>query len=652
MKRSSFGSLPVALALVVGCAPSRPPPEGNDKSADFATLLAETNGKVEQFHYSPDGSRIAYLSARNGDHHIWVMNADGTDARPINPHNPVRLVSDGASVQPRWSPDGTWISYRSRGLLFKVRPDGSAPPVNLTYGRRGSAPMWTPDGERLVFVTGGPRGYSQIATIPSKIPDGPIEFTYVTDAPYNHSDPQVSPDGRYVAYTSDRRGKDDIRGNDIWVRPLTRRSGEERALTPNTVASFDYSPRWSPDGTKIAFVSNRSGWRNIGIIDVASGETRMLTSSTWDEHNPKWSPDGRWIAYVANIEWNYHLMKIPAEGGEPIQLTDRDGVSGGTGSLQTRGNFEWSKDGSAIAYTYMSPTTCSDIWVLPADGGDPHRLTNHMPDGLSGEDFVVPERIDYPSTDGLITVPAFLYRPRVTPADRKPPLLLYARANTHGNHVNGFYPFIQHFVRKGYVVLVPQVRGSQGNGRDYEWLNFGDWGGGDVDDLVAGIDYLASENLTDPDRVVMQGGSTGGFFVMSLIQRYPERLKAAVNFYGPTNLVHMYDMWAPAERPILGDVVGGDHGGPDQAPDHWRERSAYFNIDAIDTPLLILWGDRDYSVRISMADEYFELAKETGKPTEYFLYHDEPHGWYHWRPEDLKDALLRVEAHYAEHLGS
>ena len=149
----------------------------------------------------------------------------------------------------------------------------------------------------------------------------------------------------------------------------------------------------------------------------------------------------------------------------------------------------------------------------------------------------------------------------------------------------------------------------------------------------------------------MQGGSTGGFFVMSMLYRYPDRLRAAVNFYGPTNLVHMYNMWAPAERPILGDVVGGDRGSPEDAPEHWRERSAHFNIDAIRTPLLILWGDRDYSVRISMADEYFELAKAKGKPTEYILYDDEPHGWYHWRPADLKDALIRVNSHYEAHNG-
>ena len=635
-------------SIFFGCANPTSKP-GTENSYNFVDLLAETNGKIEQFQYSPDGSQITYLSASNGSHQIWVMNSDGTNARSLNPLNPVHQVSDGPSVQPRWSPDGQWISYRSRGSLFMIRPDGSAPPVNLTYGKRGSAPRWSPDGKSLVFVTGDTNGYSQIATIPSGIPDGPIDVTYLTGAPHNSTDPQVSPNGKWLAFTSDRRGKDDIKGNDIWLMSLA--DGKSKLLTPNTEDSFESSPRWSPDSEKIAFVSNKSGWRNIGLIEVASGEVRSLTTSEWDENNPQWSPDGTSIAYSANLNWNFHLMKISLDGGDPTQLTQRDGVNGGIEGYQTRGTFRWSPDGQTIAFTYMSPTQCNDIWTISAEGGEPTQLTNHMPSALSDEDFVVPELISYESNDGL-QIPAFLYQPKTAPTDGKlPPLLVYARANTHGNHVNGFYPFIQYFVSKGYVVLAPQVRGSQGLGQEYEWLNFGDWGGGDVDDFVAGIEHLENAGLIDPNRVVMQGGSTGGFFVMSMIQRYPDRIQAAVNFYGPTNLVHMYDMWAPAERPILGDVVGGDHGNPDEAPEHWRSRSAYFNIDEIKTPLLILWGDRDYSVRISMADEYYELAKEKGKQTEYILYDDEPHGWYHWRPSDLKDSMLRVAAHYEKHIG-
>jgi dipeptidyl aminopeptidase/acylaminoacyl peptidase len=226
---------------------------------------------------------------------------------------------------------------------------------------------------------------------------------------------------------------------------------------------------------------------------------------------------------------------------------------------------------------------------------------------------------------------------------------VYARANVNGMHVNGFYPFIQYFVSRGYVVMAPQVRGSGGLGRDYARLNFGDWGGGDIDDFAAGIADLAARGLIDPTRVVMQGGSTGGYHTNMTIVRYPDLLKAAVNFYGPTNLVHMDDY--SATKATLSGVVRGNHGGPAEAPQHWRGRSAFFNLAQTKTPLLLLWGDLDAGVRQTMAAEYYAAARAAGKPVEYVLYQMEPHGWYNWRPATLADALRRVAAHYEKHTG-
>ena len=630
--------------FLFACGPANGDPAGVG-SDELIDLLAETNGKVEEFQYSPDGTQIAYVSARNGSYDIWVMNSDGSGARAITDWYPEQ------ERNPRWSPDGEWIAYESRGEIFKVPVDGSTPPVNLTYGSGGSQIRWTPDGESIVFVRTGPNGFAQLARVPARVPNGPVELEYLTTALYNHEEPQISPDGQWVAFTTDRSEyQTRIRRDrlDIYLMPI--QGGEAVLLTPGFEDSWQGFPRgttggWSPDGTQLAFVSDHSGWRNIGIIDVRTRQVRMITESAWDEYNPQWSPDGRHIAYVANRDWNFHLMTIPAGGGVPLQLTARNGVSGGFEGLQVRGTFRWSPDSRSIAYTHMSPSATNDIWLIPAEGGNERQLTNHMPQALRDHSFVSPELITYSSMDGL-QVPAFLYTPEGLQGDELPPLLVYARANTHGLHVNGFYPFIQYFVSRGFVVLAPQVRGSAGLGKEYERLNFGDWGGGDIEDIVAGVEHLVEEGLVDPERVVMQGGSTGGYFTMQTIVRFPTLLRAAVNFYGPTDLVHMYGYYSPRSQPILGDVVGGEHGDPTQALEHWQERSAIYHLDRIQTPLLILWGDRDYGVRISMADEYVAKAREAGKFTDYVLYNNEPHGWYHWRPETLASSLRRVAEHY------
>ena len=194
------------------------------------------------------------------------------------------------------------------------------------------------------------------------------------------------------------------------------------------------------------------------------------------------------------------------------------------------------------------------------------------------------------------------------------------------------------------------MRGSGGLGKAYETMNFGDWGGGDVDDIAAGVEHLASQGLIDPSRVAMHGGSTGGYFTNQTISRYPDLIHAAINFYGPPDLVHMERYGSAAGRSTLGDVVGGDYGGPDIALDHWMERSPVYNLDNITTPLLFLWGDRD-GVRISMAQDYFRQAKAKGKYVEFIQYNCEHHGWYDWRPETVADALRRAAAHVAKFLG-
>jgi dipeptidyl aminopeptidase/acylaminoacyl peptidase len=105
-----------------------------------------------------------------------------------------------------------------------------------------------------------------------------------------------------------------------------------------------------------------------------------------------------------------------------------------------------------------------------------------------------------------------------------------------------------------------------------------------------------------------------------------------------------------ASKPVHGDVVAGDRGGPDMAPEHWMGRSIFYNLDKVRTPLLVLWGDRD-GVRISMADDLFRLAKEKGKYMEYMQYNCEHHGWYHWRPETVADSMRRMAAHFKKFTG-
>ena len=390
----------MATLLVGACGGPGAVPAGGgagDKppDAEFINLLARTNAKIEQFQFSPDGRRIAYASLRNGSSDIWVMNADGTNAHAITDSYPE------AETEPQWSPDGQWIAYVTRHCgtgcwseIFMTKADASTPPINLSYGLGGPNPRWTPDGKSIVFVRYyGNNGFSQIAVLKTDIPYGRPAIRYPTNSPGNEDDPQVSPDGKSLAFTAGRSERaNGPRVNGIWVMPLV--GGDARLI----VESAD-TPQWSPDSSKIAFVSVKGEWRNIGVVSVASREVKMLTDDQWDDGNPKWSPDGRSVAYVANKKWNLYLMKVAAGGGAPQQLTNQAGVSGGfegsSAGSNARGTFRWAPDGQSIVYTFMNHGLPPDLWRVPAAGGTPVQLTNSMPDGLSESQFVTPELVSF-----------------------------------------------------------------------------------------------------------------------------------------------------------------------------------------------------------------------------------------------------------------
>ena len=191
-------------------------------------LLAQTNAKVEDFDISPDGTRVCYVSAESGGFDVWTVKLDGTDNRRI-----VSMYPEQA-LHPVWSPDGEWVAYAARGDVFKVRADGSEPPINLSHGL-GQAPLqeyigWTPDGKNLVLVRSGPNSYLQVACISTEIPTDKVGVRYITSDDWNCGDPQISPDGKWIAFQSDRSGYRDNKRMDIWLVPFE--GGYVRNLTP------------------------------------------------------------------------------------------------------------------------------------------------------------------------------------------------------------------------------------------------------------------------------------------------------------------------------------------------------------------------------------------------------------------------------------
>ena len=363
--------------------------------------LAETVW-IEEFDVSPDGDLLVFKSAAAGGYDLWTVPSAGGE--------PTRITElAGREMAPRFSPDGRWIAFEADFGGTDVRdiyivPAVGGEPRRLTdHPLNDSGVSWAPDSRRIYFNTGMYWDNSVAAV--------DIETGEISQVGSGGSG-QLSLDGSMFAFTRNTRPRDDAQSNqDIWVMPVA--GGEARALTPNTFDWRDTEPSWSPDGTRLAFISDRNGFNNLGVLDVASGEATMLLTEDVEHSEPRWSPDGRWISFTRNLDYDYHIFRVPAAGGEPEQLTRATGVNGGSRATgQTRGGHQWHPDGEYIVYTHSGPSRTGDLWILSTEGGNPRQITNHQHPALRDPElFVEPEFMEYTSFDGL-EVAGLVYKPK------------------------------------------------------------------------------------------------------------------------------------------------------------------------------------------------------------------------------------------------
>jgi dipeptidyl aminopeptidase/acylaminoacyl peptidase len=585
--------------------------------------LAETVW-IEEFDVSPRGDLIAFKSAAAGTYDIWTVAVEGGE--------PVQLTSmPGREMQPRFSPDGTWISFEADLGGTDVRdvyviPATGGEPTRLTeHPLNDGGVSWLPDGRSLYFNTG--------MFFDGSIAEVDIRTGDIARVASGGSG-ELSADGAMFAFTRNTKPADDDQSNqDVWV--MSASGGEPRPLTPGTFDWRDTEPRWSPDGTRLAFISDRNGFNNLGVLDLETGEATMLLTEDVEHSEPRWSPDGSWISFTKNLDYDYHIFRIPAAGGEAEQLTRAGGVNGGSRATgQTRGTHDWHPDGARIVYTHSDPSRTGDLWILAVDDGETRQITNHQAPAIRDtEAFVWPEFVEYTGYDGL-EVAGLVYKPQGTEAGDQLPGLFFFRANSNGQHPKQWHPYIQYFVSRGYLVFAPNFRGSTGRGKEYRQAVHTFGGDHDLRDAFIGMDLLVEDGWVDPDRVGAFGGSTGGFFTTTAVTKEPERFKAGVVWYGATDLVTLstYGGMEGWNRYLIGQT-------PMENPRNYFERSIIYHADEIDVPLLFLYSQGDGAARFQQIEQYGVQAEIYGNWYDWVVYGGEPHGWYHFRPESVRQSL-------------
>ncbi|MEP6819134.1 MAG: S9 family peptidase, partial [bacterium] len=626
--------------------------------------------------WSPDSSKIAFLSERNAQRGLWVVNLEKGD--PSREREP-RFI---AVVQTT----NFFITYAGESLV------------------------WAPDSKRIAYV-------SATEDITPAIED--INETPETT---HHDDPRVIDRIQYKSRTS----FSDKRRTHVWITAIDK--PEPRQLTSGDF--YDHAITFSPSGDEIAFLSNHetdpdaNNNSDLFAVDI-HGEVRQITVTKGCEYEPTWSPDGKWIAYTAtkrdvttidSVAEDTHVWVVGANGSNRAELSL---------ALDRRArNPQWSADSRQVLFLAgdRGETT---VFRVPVGGGKiqrlflfiskegyfgvfdnpeikyedrikylswPYQITNFSvskttlsltrPDGIissfsplaftladslyPSEAFVVggngslrelsyqnhqltkalelqrTEEIDYESFDGT-RIQGWLLKPVGWREDRKYPLILSIHGGPHGMSGWAFNPTFQVYAARGYAVLFLNPRGSNGYGQKFSDGTLNEWGGGDYKDLMAGVDEaLRKYSWIDKDRMGVTGGSYGGFMTNWIITQTP-RFKAAVSVASLSNLISFYS------TSLYQDLIHAEFGGfPWDNYEQLWQWSPLRYVKQAQTPTLFIHGEQDNDVHITQAEEMYTALKRRGIETVLVRYPREGHGLR--EPKHRVDALERTLAWFDRYL--
>jgi dipeptidyl aminopeptidase/acylaminoacyl peptidase len=569
--------------------------------------------RVRNHSVSPDGKTVVFIKDSETLSDVYLLPLEGGWPARISTER--GLVAFWDDEIPQWSPDSRTIAFTMKGHVHVVPADGGLPKKISDFAPAAFAPKWMPDSRGLLL--GVERGESDQILLTDQGGNWPRALT--TDSKGDHWDPQPSPDGRTVAFVY--RRFDDLNRLDICIVDVA--SGEI-CLVHGLPQVRMWMPRWSPDGSWLAFISQEAGNDDLWLIHPDGTDLRQITNEDHGISDIAWSPDGKTIAATLNREASFELILIEAATAKISTVRDIPGV---------HSRPCWLPDASAVTFEFESPVQPPDLFLLELNSGQVKQLTFSQPPALARNQLVMPERVSYPSFDGRL-IPALLFKPD------KPngAAVLHPHGGPSSLYAFEFDILAQYLVAKGYTFLAPNYRGSTGYGVEYEHLNYGDWGQGDTQDCLFGARYLRTQAWVDPGRIAIMGGSYGGYMTICSLSRDPEYLFACgVAKYGDSNLV---SSWAQCNRELrLYTEIFLGH--PTKNRDAYLKGSPITEVKNVRKPVLVLHGLLDDIVPPEASEEWVEALRREGKTFEYKTYANEPHGFL--RRDNLTDAFARVE---------
>ena len=624
---------------------------------------------------SPDGKYIAYVvnaAVMEGEKseynsQLWVAATDGSmDVQYTQ--------GEKSSTSPKFSPDGKQIAFLSRRVenkpqIFVIRLMGGEAEQITTVKSGVSDFKWSPDGTQIAYIMQDPETaeeekqkkektdvvlvdqnykYNHLYTISlGASMEGKRETKQLTGGEYHVNGFDWSPDGSTIAFSFalNPTVNETFLESDISIVPSD--SGKVTAIVKRP--GVDVNPLYSPDGKWIAFESSGGTSERVGLTDIykvaaTGGDIIELQKSPDRNANlVAWSSDGKALFISESYKTSQALIALPSSKDQQLPKGDYIAYSESklpilTSIQGSAGAFSVSKSGNRISFTYEDVDNPKEVFTAGIRGENAKKVSS-INANFDAPTLGKTEVITWKSKDGL-TVEGLLTYPVDYEQGKQYPIILQIHGGPAGVFSQTYTgaPSIymtQFFAQHGFIVLRPNPRGSTGYGKDFRYANVRDWGFGDYEDLVTGVDHVLAMGIADSKNQFVMGWSYGGYMT-SWIVTQTNRFNAASMGAGLPNLISM------VTTTDIPDYLVGHAGGKEYWEDYeeYEKHSAIYHIKNVITPTQVIHGANDLRVPLAQGQEFYNSLKRKGVDTEMVIYPRTPHG--PTEPKFLMDLSPRI----------
>ena len=554
--------------------------------------------------FSPDGKKIAFLSSRSGKNQIWVMNTLGGEAK--------KLTDEKKGIRSiKWSPDGKKISF--------LKND------NDTEEEKKSK-----ENKTDVILVDKNFKYSHIYTYNF---DEDSVFQ-ITNGDFSVNNFDYSPDGKKIIFSH----QEDTNINTGFVNTdisVIDSDGNNLKILIDRPGR-DGNPIFSRDGNKFAFISSGGKQESIGlgdvfVYDLKKNEIKKLANTFNRSSNIiSWTSDDKNLIISESVKTTVQLLLLPTNGDSYISWS-KEKYNNGVISSVVKSKFS-----EKIVLCYENFNTPVEVYISETNNPSFEKLSDI--NNLKYPKLSKTEIISWKSYDGK-EIEGILTYPKNYKKGQKYPVILQIHGGPAGvfsqrfNGRPGIY-MTEYFSEKGYVTIKPNPRGSTGYGKDFRYANYKDWGYGDYEDVVSGVDKVIEMGIGDPDKQFVMGWSYGGYLTSFIVTK-TDRFKAASMGAGLPNLISM--VTTTDIQDYLVAHMGGEFWNDYET---YEKHSAIYQIKNTTTPTQIIHGANDLRVPFTQGQEFYRALDRLGIDTEMVVYPRTPHG--PREPKFLMDVSDRI----------